>query len=75
MSKDEAFGVGDRNVDLFLNLILVQINLYGGSTSRLTGGHLFFVARYILHPSYNRNTLDFDIALLQVDVRLNLSLI
>jgi len=43
-----------------------MINLYGGSTSRMTGGHIFFVNNYILHPQYSRITLDFDIAILQV---------
>ncbi|CRK99630.1 CLUMA_CG012941, isoform B [Clunio marinus] len=42
------------------------INLYGGSTSRLSGGHLFFVDRYLLHPDYRRTTLDFDVAVIQV---------
>lgn len=44
------------------------INLYGGSNSRISGGHLFFVDRYILHPSYSRITLDFDIAVINVGV-------
>lgn len=45
------------------------INLYGGSSSRISGGHLFFVTRYVLHPRYSRITLDFDIALINVSVR------
>lgn len=43
-----------------------SIQLYGGSTSRLTGGRKFFVTRYILHPNYSRFTLDNDVAVLQV---------
>jgi secreted trypsin-like serine protease len=46
-----------------------MIELYGGSNSRISGGHLFFVLRYILHPNYARFTLDFDIALVSVHVR------
>lgn len=45
-----------------------QVHLYGGSTSRISGGHLFFVQRYVLHPSYGRVTLDFDIAIIEVNV-------
>lgn len=44
------------------------VNLWGGSTSRLSGGHLFFVSRYILHPGYNRATVDLDIAVIEVAV-------
>lgn len=44
------------------------VNLWGGSTSRLSGGHLFFVQRYVLHPGYNRQTLDLDIAIIEVHV-------
>ncbi|CAO1409950.1 unnamed protein product [Diamesa serratosioi] len=46
------------------------ISLWGGSTSRLTGGHIFPVRRYFLHPQYNDWTLDFDVALMEVDRRL-----
>lgn len=53
--------------------IISQINLWGGSTSRLTGGHLFFVQSYHLHPLYRRITLstgqviwDHDVAVLRV---------
>lgn len=52
------------------NIVSPQINLYGGSNSRISGGHLFFVTRYVLHPSYSRVTLDFDIAIIEVDVSL-----
>jgi len=34
----------------------------------LTGGQLFFVVRYILHPEYNQQTMDHDVALIEVDV-------
>jgi secreted trypsin-like serine protease len=54
---------------LDLNTPASMINLRGGSSSRIRGGQLFFVSRYILHPQYNRNTLDSDIALINVDVR------
>jgi len=49
------------------------INLWGGSTSRLTGGHLFFVTEYILHPQYDDWSLDNDIAVIQVDPNTPLS--
>jgi secreted trypsin-like serine protease len=48
-----------------------SIQLYGGSTSRLTGGRRFFVSRYILHPNYRRLSLDNDVAVLQVLVSSN----
>lgn len=44
-----------------------MINLYGGSTSRLSGGHLFFISRYVMHPGYNRQTIDLDIAVIEID--------
>jgi trypsin len=44
-----------------------QINLWGGSTSRLSGGHVFFVDRYLNHPQYNSISWDFDISILFVD--------
>ncbi|CAO1405776.1 unnamed protein product [Diamesa tonsa] len=43
------------------------ISLWGGSTSRLTGGHIFPVRRYVLHPQYDDWTLDFDVAIMEVD--------
>lgn len=49
--------------------IYFQINLWGGSTSRLIGGHLFFVTEYVLHPQYDDWTLDNDVAVIRVDVR------
>lgn len=45
-----------------------QVNLYGGSTSRISGGHMFFVTAYHLHPGYDRSTIDLDIAVIAVDV-------
>lgn len=45
-----------------------SIHLYGGSTSRLSGGRKFFVTRYILHPNYSRFTLDNDVVVLQLHV-------
>lgn len=44
------------------------ITLWGGSTSRLTGGITFFVDSYSLHPQYNTFTLDNDVAALFVAV-------
>lgn len=44
-----------------------QINLWGGSTSRISGGTVFFTTSYILHPGYDTWTLDNDIALIHVD--------
>lgn len=46
-----------------------MINLWGGSTSRLTGGIIFFVTEYVNHPQYNTNTLNNDISVIRVDVR------
>ena len=46
-----------------------SINLWGGSTSRLTGGTIFFVTEYLLHPQYDDWELDNDVALVRVDVR------
>lgn len=50
------------NVPAFL------INLWGGSTSIVSGGIIFFVDEYILHPQYDDWTLDNDIAVLHVSV-------
>jgi len=50
------------------------INLYGNSTSRLSGGILFFVQRYVNHPQYRTIRLstgqviwDYDISVIEVD--------
>lgn len=47
--------------------------MWGGSTSRLSGGHLFFVQSYHLHPDYRRIQLstgqtiwDYDVAVIRV---------
>lgn len=45
------------------------INLWGGSTSRLSGGIVFFVVQYINHPQYNSMNLNNDISVIRVDVR------
>lgn len=45
-----------------------QINLWGGSTSRLTGGVVFIVDSYSLHPQYDWWSLDNDVAVLRVNV-------
>lgn len=44
----------------------MQIDLWGGSTSRLTGGHLFPVIKYTLHPKYDIITWDYDVMILEV---------
>lgn len=50
------------------------IHLWGGSTSRTSGGHLFFVEEYYMHPEYRRIALstgqvvwDYDVGVIQVD--------
>lgn len=50
------------------------INLWGGSTSIVSGGTIFFVESYSLHPQYNTNTLNNDVALLLVDVSKKMAL-
>lgn len=49
-------------------------HLWGGSTSRVFGGHLFFVNSYYLHPQYIRIPLstgqviwDYDVAVIRVE--------
>lgn len=54
------------------NVQVSQINLYGGSSSRVSGGHLFFAQTITLHPNYNRVTLDFDVVLIEVVVRIKI---
>jgi hypothetical protein len=57
---------------LHSNTPAAQIQLRGGATSRLSvTGHSFFVTRYVLHPRYSRVTLDFDIALIEINVNYN----
>ena len=50
------------------------INLWGGSTSRVSGGHLFFIREYHLHPQYRTIRLstgqviwDYDVGVIRVD--------
>jgi hypothetical protein len=45
-----------------------DLTLLGGSTSRLTGGLIFSVEDYVLHPSYDWWTLDNDVAVVRVFV-------
>ncbi|XP_053679739.1 trypsin-3-like [Anopheles nili] len=45
---------------------LTGLTLYGGSTSLKTGGTSFPVASSIVHPNYNPETFDFDVAVLRV---------
>ena len=51
---------------LEFNSPAIYINLRGGSTNRLSGGHLFFADSYTLHPQYDPSWLDFDIAIIRV---------
>lgn len=44
----------------------LEINLRGGTANRLTGGYIYFAESYTLHPQYDPNWLDFDIALIRV---------
>lgn len=46
------------------------VQLWGGSSSRTSGGHLFFVREYHLHPGYDRTTIDLDIAVIGTQVSL-----
>lgn len=43
-----------------------EINLRGGTANRLTGGYIYFAENYLIHPRYDPNWLDFDIALIRV---------
>lgn len=47
-----------------------QMMLYGGSSSRISGGHIFFITAYHLHPQFDHDTLDRDVAVIAVDVSL-----
>jgi len=51
---------------LYFNVPASEINLWGGSTSRISGGTVFFVQEYILHPQYDDWLLDNDIAVIHV---------
>uniref|UniRef100_A0A182MVV3 Peptidase S1 domain-containing protein n=1 Tax=Anopheles culicifacies TaxID=139723 RepID=A0A182MVV3_9DIPT len=43
-----------------------QVTIYAGSTSRTTGGRVFVVSDNFIHPSYDPDTFDFDVAVLRV---------
>lgn len=50
------------------------LNLWGGSTSRVSGGHLFFIREYHLHPQFRTIQLttgqviwDYDVGVIRVD--------
>lgn len=43
-----------------------QINLRGGSTNRMSGGFVFLVESYMLHPQYDPFMLDYDVSLIKV---------
>jgi len=45
-----------------------------GSTFSNSGGTIHNVSRIVIHPNYNRITLDFDVALLQVCISFNVSI-
>ena len=45
-----------------------------GSTFSNAGGTTHSVTRIIRHPNYNSNTLDFDVALVQVSMSSNVSI-
>nr|AHI07442.1 trypsin [Antheraea pernyi] len=42
-----------------------------GSTSSVSGGVLHFINRFIIHPSYNRNTLDNDVAIMRTQLTIS----
>lgn len=51
----------------------INFHRYGGSTSRVSGGHLFFAQEYHLHEQYRQIPLstgqviwDYDIAIIRV---------
>uniref|UniRef100_A0A182J4A6 Uncharacterized protein n=1 Tax=Anopheles atroparvus TaxID=41427 RepID=A0A182J4A6_ANOAO len=46
------------------------VTIYGGSTSRTTGGKIFKVSAIINHPNYDPDTFDADVAVLRVDTPL-----
>uniref|UniRef100_A0A1Y9H2U9 Peptidase S1 domain-containing protein n=1 Tax=Anopheles dirus TaxID=7168 RepID=A0A1Y9H2U9_9DIPT len=45
---------------------LSGVTIYAGSTSRTTGGKVFTVVSNIIHPQYNPDTFDFDVAVQRV---------
>ena len=50
----------------------LKITVYAGSTMRLTGSQTRVVSRFIMHPSYQAETFQNDIALLQISPPLNM---
>lgn len=58
---------------LDLNTPPTLLNLWGGTSNRVSGGHLFFIESYHLHPQYRRIPLstgqviwDYDVAVIRV---------
>ncbi|XP_050070867.1 uncharacterized protein LOC126558835 [Anopheles maculipalpis] len=45
---------------------LTGVTIYGGSTSRTTGGRVFVVSDNFIHPDYDPDTFDLDVAVLRV---------
>ena len=45
-----------------------------GSTSSNSGGTIHSVERIIVHESYNDNTKDYDVAIVQVSISFNVSI-
>nr|XP_049461070.1 trypsin 3A1-like [Anopheles coluzzii] len=45
---------------------LSGVTIYAGSTSRTTGGRVFVVTDNFIHPKYDPDTFDFDVAVLRV---------
>uniref|UniRef100_A0A1Y9IVX9 Peptidase S1 domain-containing protein n=1 Tax=Anopheles minimus TaxID=112268 RepID=A0A1Y9IVX9_9DIPT len=45
---------------------LSGVTIYAGSTSRTTGGRVFVVSNNYIHPKYDPDTFDFDVAVLRV---------
>ncbi|XP_052890126.1 trypsin 3A1-like [Anopheles moucheti] len=45
---------------------LTGVTIYAGSTSRTTGGKVFVVTNNFIHPDYDPDTFDFDVAVLRV---------
>ncbi|XP_058116975.1 trypsin delta-like [Anopheles ziemanni] len=43
-----------------------QVTIYGGSTSRNTGGKQFKVTEIVVHPNFDTDTIDNDISVLRV---------
>uniref|UniRef100_A0A182QM58 Peptidase S1 domain-containing protein n=1 Tax=Anopheles farauti TaxID=69004 RepID=A0A182QM58_9DIPT len=45
---------------------LAGVTIYAGTTSRTTGGRVFNVIGNVVHPQYDPDTFDFDVAVLRV---------